>query len=158
MRADRHAVGGLPSAALPLAVGAAAVGGYLYFRRRDDRDPDAEPVVMAAPAVPPPPPPGRWVWPVPRWRGRAPVCSDGWGSPRRGDSRGTIHRGVDIMYRRRTLSELADVFPPRKPHSLWHFMPPGTLALAAADGEVWSARRTPRGHTVVISHGAPWAT
>ena len=37
-------------------------------------------------------------------------------------------------------------------------MPPGTLVLAASDGEVWSAGWTPRGYSVVVSHGAPWAT
>jgi murein DD-endopeptidase MepM/ murein hydrolase activator NlpD len=37
-------------------------------------------------------------------------------------------------------------------------MPPGTVALAAADGEIWSAGKTSRGYTVVISHGFPWAT
>jgi murein DD-endopeptidase MepM/ murein hydrolase activator NlpD len=37
-------------------------------------------------------------------------------------------------------------------------MPPGTLVLAASDGEVWSAGWTPRGYSVVLSHGAPWAT
>ena len=62
------------------------------------------------------------------------------------------------MYRRKALRELVELFPPATPHSLWHFMPPGTLVLAAADGEVWSAGETPRGQSVVVSHGAPWAT
>src|SRR5690606_33340586 len=33
-------------------------------------------------------------------------------------------------------------------------MPPGVRALAASDGFVWSAARTPRGFAVVIDHGA----
>ncbi len=159
---DREATS--PSIGIPLVVGAAAVGGFLYWRhRQQERTPKGEPlpggIVTAAPgAPPPPPPPGRWVFPVPRWQGRNPVVSDGWGSPRQGDIRGTIHRGADIMFRRRTLAELADVFPPRSPHTRWHFMPPGTLVLAASDGEVWSAGWTARGYSVVLSHGAPWAT
>src|SRR5712671_3844543 len=41
--------------------------------------------------------PGRWVWPVPRWNGRAAVISDGFNSPRPGLPR---HGGVDIMFER----------------------------------------------------------
>lgn len=105
-----------------------------------------------------PPPSRAWIYPVPRWRGRAPRVSDGYGSRRRGDSRGKIHRGADIMFRRRYLGELTEIFPPRAPHSLLHFMPAGTLAVAAFDGDVWSAGETSRGHSVVLSHGRPWAT
>lgn len=101
-------------------------------------------------------PRGRWVVPVPRWQGRAPVISDGWGSPRDGGRR--QHRGVDLMFRRRSLRDQAVAFPPRAPHSKWHFLPPGTLVLAAADADVWSAGPSARGHVVVLSHGAPWAT
>lgn len=141
--------------------GVGALGGYAYLRHQD-RVADVDLGVVVAPAValagPPPPPPGRWVWPVPRWRGRAPVVSDGYGSPRVGGNRGAIHRGADVMFRRRWRSELTDVYPAHAPHSRGHFMPPGTLALAASDGEIWSAGWTPRGYSVVLSHGAPWAT
>ena len=148
---------------VPLLAGAAALGGAWYLRQRATERPargrDAAGALTAATTTDIPPPPGRWVFPVGRWQGRGPVVSDGWGSPRQGDIRGgTTHRGVDIMFRRRSLSELTEVFPPRAPHSRWHFMPPGTLVLAASDGEVWSAGWTPRGYTVVLSHGAPWAT
>lgn len=101
------------------------------------------------------PPPG-WVWPIPTWHGRAPVISDGFGSPRDGGSR--RHLGADLMYRRRTRTELVTEFPPRSPHSLWHFVPPETIVMAAADGVIWSAGNTPRGYSVVLSHTAPWAT
>lgn len=144
--------------------GVTALGGYAlvrHFRATNDNalSTVAAPAGAAPPsAPPPPPPPGRWVWPVPRWQGRAPVVSDGYGSPRVGGNRGAIHRGADIMFRRRQKGELRDVFPLRAPHSKGHFMPPGTLVLAASDGEIWSAGWTPRGYSVVISHGAPWAT
>lgn len=144
-------------------VAATALGGIAYLRHRSAND--NEPSVTAAPsgasppATPPPaPPPGRWIWPLPRWQGRAPVVSDAYGSARVGGNRGAIHRGVDQMYRRRWRGELADTFPAKAPHSRMHFMPPGTLVLAASDGEVWSAGWTPRGYSVVLSHGAPWAT
>lgn len=150
-----------PSMVLPLVAGAAAVGGFLYLRQQRGAGPRRQrsrrDLNLAAPL---PAPPGRWVWPLPRWQGRAPVISDGWGSPRATETRGAggAHQGVDLMYRRRSLRELVDVFPPRAPHSLWHFLPPGTVVLAAADGEVWSAGDTPRGASVVLSHGTPWAS
>lgn len=157
---------------VPVLVGAAAVGGVLWWRHRDrgDRgargaahDPGAIAIPGAASGGPPRLPPGRWVFPVPRWQGRAAEISDGWGSARPGGERGGVHRGVDLMFRRRHRAELLDLFPPRapglpSPHTRGYFLPPGTLALAAADGEVWSAGWTPTGYSVVLSHGAPWAT
>lgn len=168
---------------LPLVAGAALTGGLLLRHawrrapqdppvdREDDvvRDPpdgrEGDALALGADASLPratttsadvTPPSGRWVFPIPRWQGRAPVISDGWGSPRDGGVR--RHRGADLMYRRRTRRELELVFPPRAPHSRWHFMPAGTLALAAGDADVWFAGRTTRGHAIVLSHGAPWAT
>jgi murein DD-endopeptidase MepM/ murein hydrolase activator NlpD len=156
------------SVLVPVVVGAAAVGGALWWHHRtrarntDDGFRDDE-IPMVAPDAPPSMPPGRWVFPVPRWQGRAPEISDGWGSLRVGGNRGGAHRGVDIMFRRRFRGELADIFPPRtdvlrSPHTRGYFMPPGTLVLAAADGDVWSAGWTSTGYSVVLSHGAPWAT
>ena len=170
MIADRQIERSSSSVLVPAMFGAAAVGGFLWWRHRrndgalDDgfRDDDV-PTVAPGSAGAPPMPPGRWVFPVARWQGRAPEVSDGWGSVRVGGNRGGIHRGADIMFRRRFRGELADVFPPRakgapSPHTSNYFMPPGTLVLAAADAEVWSAGWTPTGYSVVLSHGAPWAT
>ena len=39
-----------------------------------------------------------------------------------------IHRGADLMFRRRWRGELADRFPTAAPHARMHFMPPGTGA------------------------------
>lgn len=156
------------SMVVPVALGAAAVGGVLYLQHRKRARPaDEVPVdelpMIAPSAEAPPPPSGRWVFPVPRWQGRDPVVSDGYGSPRLGSNRGGIHRGADIMFRRRSATELIDVFPPStkeapSPHTRMHFVPPGTLVLAAGDGEIWSAGWTPRGYSVVLNHGRPWAT
>jgi murein DD-endopeptidase MepM/ murein hydrolase activator NlpD len=127
-------------------------GGVLGAMLLRDRVP---PVVPRGRVVAPPS--GTWVWPVPSYRGRRPVISDGWGSPRDGGSR--AHRGADIMYRRAHREELVDVFAPGTPDGTkWHFMPLDMVAVAAADGRVWSAGWTPRGNAVVIDHGKPWAT
>lgn len=104
--------------------------------------------------------PDAWIWPIPSLNDRPPVISSGWGSPRRDPDGGThAHRGVDIMYRRASREELVDRFPPGTANgSPLHFMPDMIPVFAARDGEVWSAKKTPRGFAVVIDHGKPWAT
>ena len=104
--------------------------------------------------------PGRWVWPLATWQGRAPVCSDGWGSARRKpDGRAAIHLGVDLMYRRTSRTDLADKFPPgTRGGSTWHVMAADVPALAASAGTVRYAKWTDRGFTVVIDHVAPWSS
>ncbi len=104
--------------------------------------------------------PGRWVWPLATWRGRLPVCSDGWGSARTGlDGTPKTHLGVDLMYRRASVDELADTFPPgTRGGSKWHVMPADIPAIAASAGTVRYARWTARGFTVVLDHIAPWST
>lgn len=114
--------------------------------------PSPAPTIATAPA----PSPGGWIWPLLRWREYEPVISDGWGSPRDGGRR--THRGADLMYRRRSPVDQLAAFPARAPHSAWHFLPPGTIAVAARDGEVWSAGRTPRGHAIVLTHADGWVT
>lgn len=100
-----------------------------------------------------------WVWPVPTMRLNGityqPVISDGPGSPR---SNGTIHRGVDIMYRRRSATDVPQYANGSASGSPWHFAPERTPVLAAKDGKLWSAGLTPRGWSVVIDHGKPFAT
>lgn len=88
---------------------------------------------------------GLWVWPVASWKGRAPVISDGWASPRPGGT----HHGVDIMFRR----EAGDPFKPGTPNgSKGHVMPDNVAALAASDGFVSSAMKGSRGYSVIIDH------
>lgn len=88
---------------------------------------------------------GRWGWPVPRWQGRAPVVSDGFGSPRPA----MTHMGVDLMFARIA----SDPFP-NGPNGSKHFvMPDAWMAVAASDGVLWSAGHTPRGFAVVLDHG-----
>ncbi len=90
--------------------------------------------------------PGHWVWPVPRWQGRSPVISDGFDSPRRGLPR---HGGVDVMFRRRP----SDPFKPGTPNGTKVFVMPNNLpTVAASDGVIWSAMKTPHGYAVVIDH------
>lgn len=90
--------------------------------------------------------PGRWVWPVPRWNGRAPVVSDGFNSPRAGYPR---HGGADVMFAR----VASDTFKAGTPNASKGFVMPDNLpALAASDGVVRSATVTPQGHAVVIDH------
>jgi hypothetical protein len=89
---------------------------------------------------------------VPAWNGRAPVISDGFESRREGRVR---HGGVDIMFKRQP----SDAFPSGSPNGSRMFvMPDGIPALAARDGVVWSAMKTPIGFSVVIDHGKPFAT
>jgi hypothetical protein len=89
---------------------------------------------------------GRWVWPVQSWKGRQPVISDGFDSPRPGLPR---HGGVDVMFKRLP----ADTYKPGTPNgSKGHVMPDDIAVLAASDGVVWSAMQTPRGYAVVIDH------
>ncbi len=89
---------------------------------------------------------GRWGWPVPRWQGRAPVISDGYGSPRPG----MTHKGVDLMFGRIS----TDAFPMTGPNGSKLFvMPDSWPAVAASDGVLWSAGPTLRGYAVVIDHG-----
>ena len=88
---------------------------------------------------------GRWGCPVPRWQGRAPVVSDGFGSPRPPGK----HVGVDLMFGRIS----SDPFPIGPNGSKAFVMPDAWMAVAASDGVLWSAGRTPRGFAVVIDHG-----
>ena len=106
----------------------------------------ARPRARRRAAFQPRPLPGHWVWPVPRWNGRAPVISDGFDSPRPGLPR---HGGVDIMFARAA----ADPFKAGTPNGSTLFvMPDGLVAVAASDGVVWSAMQTPQGFAVVIDH------
>ena len=88
---------------------------------------------------------GRWGWPVPRWQGRAPVISDGFASPRPGMK----HMGVDLMFTRIG----SDPFPKGPNGTKAFVMPDAWMAVAAADGVLWSSGHTPRGYAVVVDHG-----
>jgi murein DD-endopeptidase MepM/ murein hydrolase activator NlpD len=74
------------------------------------------------------------------------------------------HDGVDIMYKRRSTTDMIAEFPPRvvdaggaKAHPLY-FAPIATPILAARDGKVWSTTQLTNGLMVVLDHGKPWAT
>jgi Peptidase family M23 len=134
---------------LPVALGAGTLAAYLWGRSRNS-PPSAE---LDALALPPRAstligaPPTRCVWPVGIWHGRKPVISSGWGTPRGNIS----HEGVDVMFRRLP----TDPYAVGSPNGSKGFvLPEGVFGLAAADGLVWSAGRTPRGFSVVIDHGS----
>lgn len=108
------------------------------------------PPVSGEVAPPKPPAPivqlgGRWGWPVPRYEGRAPVISDGFGSARPPGK----HMGVDLMFARIS----SDRFPIGPNGSKAYVMPDAWMAVAASDGVLWSAGHTPRGFCVVLDHG-----
>lgn len=101
-----------------------------------------------------------WVWPVPTLRTKdgavyQAVISDGIGSPRPG---GQVHRGVDILYKRRNAKDRPEYKAGTPDGTPGFFAPPLTPVLAARDGVIWSSAKTARGGTVVIDHGKPWAT
>lgn len=126
--------------AWPWIVGG-GIAAYAWSRRGQQAAPSASsPAPLAGPL------PGRWVWPVPRWNGRAPVVSDGFNSPRPGLPR---HGGVDLMFARIP----ADALKAGTPNGTAHFvMPDSLVAVAASDGAVWSAGSMPTGFAVVIDH------
>ncbi len=100
-----------------------------------------------------------WMWPVPTLRLKdgvtySAVISDGVGSPR-GE---LLHRGVDIMFRRRNKGDRPEYASGTVQGTPLFFAPQLTPIVAARDGKIWSAGKTPRGWSVVIDHGKPFAT
>jgi len=137
-----------------LVAGGGATAAAIWWAR--NVEPDAS-ILGAAPELVA----ARWVFPVPMWGTRKAEISDGYSAEAItiGPRTHRKHLGADIMFRRRSRAELVAEYPPGSPDgSLGYFMPRAHPAVAAADGVVWSAKRTPRGFSVVVSHGAPWAT
>src|SRR5215207_2149548 len=100
-----------------------------------------------------------WTWPVPDLvlggKRYPAVISSGF-YEKRGDR---LHAGVDILYQRRSLTELPQFRPPVDGSAGgWFFAPSSTPIVAASAGSIWSVKNTPRGWQVVLGHGAPFAT
>lgn len=97
-----------------------------------------------------------WHWPLPDLKTRdgvtylATVSQEFRGT-------GSAHKGVDLMYRRRSKADRKE-YPAGVNQSERWFVPPGAPVLAARAGKVWSVARTPLGWAVTLDHGAPWAT
>jgi murein DD-endopeptidase MepM/ murein hydrolase activator NlpD len=129
--------------ALPWLLGGSAAAVGLYYWTQRDHTESATPRNDA-------PLPGRWLWPVGVWQGHKPEITDGFSSKRRTPAGDIItHGGVDIMYRRQP----GDTWRAGTPHGTPNFvMPDDRAALAASDGVVWFAAKTPRGWTVIIDH------
>lgn len=103
-----------------------------------------------------------WVWPVPplmlggvRYD---PVISDGFNAARPGAKPDGLHRGVDILYERRSVLDVPQFKPRTHDGTKWYFAPRLTPILAARAGRVWSVDSGVAGRSVVIDHGKPWAT
>jgi murein DD-endopeptidase MepM/ murein hydrolase activator NlpD len=156
--------------ALPWILGGSAAAAALYFwqrgRSKADHDcTDASTPPGKSTSAPPSkgagagsgarrptePLAGRWVWPVGVWNHRKPEISDGFYGLRRdpGSNSSVEHGGVDIMYRRQPADPWRAGTPNGTPN--W-VMPDHRAALAASDGIIWSAAKTPRGWSVVIDH------
>ena len=87
-----------------------------------------------------------WIYPVPIWKGRVPVVSDGYQRAKSLSHR--KHLGSDIMFRKIATD------PAGLPSSSKHFsVPEGTPVVAVAPGIVERYGLTNRGHTVLIDHG-----
>lgn len=151
---------------LPIVLGAASLGAAVYwFGRRWDSDrraptgPD-EPPTAAVATFPPTAPPASWVYPVPTLGDRVPEVSNGWGTLYANpDHSHRPHLGADIMFRRRTRSDLIDTYRPGTPHGTGgYFMPDDVPALAVGAGLVTFAAWTARGFTVTIWHPEGWTT
>lgn len=140
----------------PIVVGAVAVGALSVT----GRTPEESEVITGsrAPMTPISSVEG-WIYPVARWRGIAPVISDGPGIAKR-DGGKRDHNGVDICLPRKR-----GEFPEYKPGTHegspggLYFCPTGQVkVLAAYDGVLWSCKATSRGISVTIDHGRPYAT
>lgn len=96
-----------------------------------------------------------WVWPVPTWN-----APDGAVYPAVvSQELHPGHAGVDVMYRRRTISDRSEFPPGPAGHATtMFFAPPGTPILAAKDARVWSVSKVATGWQIVLDHGKPWAT
>lgn len=109
---------------------------------------------------PTPPSDGRWMFPVPGWRGYAPTVSDTYQAVKTSEHR--EHHGVDVMYKRKP-GGIDQMWPMGRVGETSHgtrmfFMPDSVLACAARDGTLWQVGESGHGKFVVIDHGKPFAT
>ena len=106
------------------------------------------------PASRPPPSfgsPAAWTFPVPTLADRRAVISNPFA--------GAKHLGVDIMFQRRSPSELATIYRAGSPNgTTLFFMPDDVPVLAASAGTVTFAAMTPVGNAVIIQHANGWST
>lgn len=119
----------------------------------------------APPIVPPDAWGAGWTWPVPDL-----VIGMGHLYPAtitqefRPGTHAKPHRGVDIMYKRRTAADLLETYRTTpetggvRAGTSQFFAPPNTPICAARDGTIWSVDTTSRGIAIVIDHGGSWAT
>lgn len=87
----------------------------------------------------------KWVWPLPKWKGRTPYITDGFYPAKTVTHR--QHLGVDVMYPQKPGD------PPFPRSTGQSAVPKGVPVLAAYEGKVWNAGQDNRGHHVTIDHG-----
>lgn len=87
----------------------------------------------------------KWVWPLPKWKGRIPYVTDGFYPAKTATHR--QHLGCDIMYPRKQGD------PPFPRSTSQSSIPFGVPVLAAYEGRVWNAGKDNRGHHVTLDHG-----
>jgi len=106
------------------------------------------------------------VWPVPSYIAPDGRIYDATVSSGMDSTRGDRpHRGMDVMFKRRTPADRADE-PPDVPgadgftSTRGYFAPVDTPILAVKKGTVWSVeeRTDGGGWSIVVDHGKPWAT
>ena len=87
-----------------------------------------------------------WVWPMPVWRNKEPVISDGFNRYKTAEKR--QHLGVDVMYKNSHPGEK------RLPEQTkWFHCPSNTIPmLAMGAGNIWFAGLTGTGWSVLIDH------
>jgi hypothetical protein len=101
-----------------------------------------------------------WLWPVPMTNLRYPVISNGFVPGARYNPDGSlnyaVHLGVDIMFQRLPSDPTGpetDVAIPKHGDNPGWITWPDTRIMSAGPGEIWEAKETHLGHSVLVDHG-----
>jgi len=95
-----------------------------------------------------------WRWPIPD------IVLDGVAYPAviSQEFHAPAHMGVDLMYHRRSIDDQVAKWGPGKGGTTQFFCPDGVDVIACRDARIWSVDKGPRGISIVLDHGSPWAT
>jgi len=95
-----------------------------------------------------------WHWPIPDLI----IGDDHYPAVISQEFHAPAHYGVDLMYKRKSLTDHVTDVPAGKGGTTAFWAPDGVHVVAAHDARVWSVDKGPRGISVVLDHGNPWAT